>query len=339
MAQIYISKNGQKQGPFSVDDLNRLLASEAISGTDLYLDEARGDWFPLAEFPGFVPPPSAADPVLPAEGDAKAPSGWPMAIALPVGLAALAIGGFFFLRGLSTSRNAKHLPEPAESAATTPSPTEELPPQTVQATPSPSTQNRLRAGTFYLLRDASVTTDEGVAGVRAGAVVRQVAENGDVISISDGQHIFKVRREHLTDDPSVASPVIASRAKPAKPAITPSPLAWQEINAIFGINSSATEAQKDEAWRRFKGKRVGWTGTVVEVLEASGTLQLQIKMNPDASAPDLLVSLKKSERNKAASLRPGAHVQFTGVLDAWGTIRPTTIQDAEIIAATAAPPR
>jgi hypothetical protein len=60
--EIYIWKNEQQQGPYSIDDLNSLLGSEAITGDDLYWYEGCTDWVPISQLAGFVPPPSATPP-------------------------------------------------------------------------------------------------------------------------------------------------------------------------------------------------------------------------------------------------------------------------------------
>lgn len=63
--QIYISKNGNQQGPYSVSDLNDLLESETIAGDDLCWYEGCADWIPLSQFPGFAPPKTPAQPPPP----------------------------------------------------------------------------------------------------------------------------------------------------------------------------------------------------------------------------------------------------------------------------------
>jgi hypothetical protein len=55
--EVYISKEGEQQGPYSVEQLDELLQAEAITGDDLYWYEGCEDWLPLSEFPGYVPPP------------------------------------------------------------------------------------------------------------------------------------------------------------------------------------------------------------------------------------------------------------------------------------------
>ena len=63
--QIYISKAGQQQGPYSHDQLDKLLQSEAITADDLYWYEGCENWQPLSQFPGFPADPSSTPPAPP----------------------------------------------------------------------------------------------------------------------------------------------------------------------------------------------------------------------------------------------------------------------------------
>jgi len=54
-------------------------------------------------------------------------------------------------------------------------------------------------------------------------------------------------------------------------------------------------------------------------------------MNPDTLTSDVLVRLKKSEKEKAARLHRGEHVAFTGTLDTWGTLLPVTLENGALI--------
>jgi GYF domain 2 len=65
--QIYISKAGQQQGPYSHEQLDNLLQSEAITGDDLYWYEGCENWQPLSQFPGFSPSSSSTPPASPQE--------------------------------------------------------------------------------------------------------------------------------------------------------------------------------------------------------------------------------------------------------------------------------
>lgn len=62
MPPIYITKNGQQHGPYSVEQLDQLLQSETFNGDDLYWHEGANGWRPISQLPGYVPPPSTAPP-------------------------------------------------------------------------------------------------------------------------------------------------------------------------------------------------------------------------------------------------------------------------------------
>jgi type II secretory pathway pseudopilin PulG len=66
MAQYYLSKNGHQSGPFSQQQIDQMLQSGLFTGAELYRQEDAPEWKPIAQLPGFVPPPvppSAGTPV------------------------------------------------------------------------------------------------------------------------------------------------------------------------------------------------------------------------------------------------------------------------------------
>jgi type II secretory pathway pseudopilin PulG len=73
MAQYYLTKNGHQSGPFSQQQIDQMLQSGLFTGTELYRQEDAPEWKPIAQLPGFVPPPVppfAGTPV-PAQPPAK----------------------------------------------------------------------------------------------------------------------------------------------------------------------------------------------------------------------------------------------------------------------------
>ena len=61
---IYITKNGQRLGPYSVIEAQNLVRSGTVIDTDLAWQEGLANWMPLKQIPGFryVPPPAPAVP-------------------------------------------------------------------------------------------------------------------------------------------------------------------------------------------------------------------------------------------------------------------------------------
>ncbi len=131
---------------------------------------------------------------------------------------------------------------------------------------------------------------------------------------------------------SPPAPSVASSPVTAIPVATPQerPISWREVDSIYNLQSKNTDLQKDEEWKRFKGKRVSWSGTVSAVADGWTGLTLQVKMNPNTFTSDLLITLKKSEKPKAVRLHQGDEVRFTGTLLSWGSLMPISLDDGEI---------
>jgi hypothetical protein len=116
------------------------------------------------------------------------------------------------------------------------------------------------------------------------------------------------------------------------PVTTPpiSNISWGAINAIYNLKSTYTDLQKDQEWQVFKGKRVRWSGSVEAIADSFGSLTMQVKMNPDTFTSDVIITLRESERSKAAQLHQGDSVTFTATLDRWGTLVPLSMDDGVI---------
>jgi hypothetical protein len=79
--QIYVGKNGQQLGPFSLEELNRKLADGTFAGTDLGWYEGAAGWAPLSGIAGVVVPSATvpATPAPPASTPAPTPAPAPAA--------------------------------------------------------------------------------------------------------------------------------------------------------------------------------------------------------------------------------------------------------------------
>ena len=71
--QIYVGKNGQQLGPFSLEEINRKLADGTFAGTDLAWYEGAAGWAPLSGVAGVVIPAAAPAPT-PAPAVTPAPT-------------------------------------------------------------------------------------------------------------------------------------------------------------------------------------------------------------------------------------------------------------------------
>ena len=132
------------------------------------------------------------------------------------------------------------------------------------------------------------------------------------------------------DSVSVASSVPATPPAQTSSEAPLSDISWSEIDAIYNLKSKNTDLQKNEAWARYKGKKVSWSGTVSSVSDSLGSLSLQVKMNPDTWTSDLLITLKDSQKSRALSLKKGDSVTFTGILHRWGSLLLITLHEGEI---------
>ena len=79
--QIYVGKDGQQLGPFSVEEVNRKLADGTFAATDLGWHEGAAGWAALSTIAGVVVPPAAAAPSAPAPAPAPVSTPTPAAAA------------------------------------------------------------------------------------------------------------------------------------------------------------------------------------------------------------------------------------------------------------------
>ncbi len=110
-----------------------------------------------------------------------------------------------------------------------------------------------------------------------------------------------------------------------------SDISWDEIDQIFDPKGRATDLQKKEAWKKYKGKSVKWRGWVVEVKDAIFGLQLFIQMDLTSIFNDVRVTLKSTERDKAISLAQGDIVVFCGKMSDWGSVEEIFLSEGIIL--------
>lgn len=72
--QIYVGKNGQQLGPFSLEEINRKLADRTFAGTDLAWYEGAAGWAPLSGVAGVVLPSAVPTPAAPTPTPAATPA-------------------------------------------------------------------------------------------------------------------------------------------------------------------------------------------------------------------------------------------------------------------------
>src|SRR3954470_5977484 len=72
--QIYVGKNGQQLGPFSLEEVNRKLAEGTFAGTDLAWYEGAAGWAPLSGVAGVVIQPTSQAAPAPAPAPILTPA-------------------------------------------------------------------------------------------------------------------------------------------------------------------------------------------------------------------------------------------------------------------------
>ena len=101
--EIYIHRDGQQQGPYTLEQVNTFLAEGSLQATDLAFHEGLADWVPLSQVSGVVVP--GATHIEPQEPETAsvvagpAPSGGKRKIlvlgGIAAGLIAVSIGVWF----------------------------------------------------------------------------------------------------------------------------------------------------------------------------------------------------------------------------------------------------
>ncbi|MBI3884512.1 MAG: RDD family protein [Opitutae bacterium] len=71
--QIFVARNGTREGPYSREEVMGKFAAGTLGGADLAWFEGIPDWIPLAQVPGIVPPISPVVAVTPSAGPIPEP--------------------------------------------------------------------------------------------------------------------------------------------------------------------------------------------------------------------------------------------------------------------------
>jgi uncharacterized RDD family membrane protein YckC len=83
VTDIYVRRNGQRAGPFSLEEINRHLAAGAVDPADEAWSEGSPGWKPLLSFRGVIVPGGASSTAM------------PVAIATPKDIVSLRYAGFW----------------------------------------------------------------------------------------------------------------------------------------------------------------------------------------------------------------------------------------------------
>lgn len=81
--QIHLARNGQRMGPFPLEEVNRQLALGTVALTDLAWYEGIPTWIPLRDVPGVMPAAGTPPPVQSRSADVASPDS--TSLAAPAG--------------------------------------------------------------------------------------------------------------------------------------------------------------------------------------------------------------------------------------------------------------
>lgn len=96
----------------------------------------------------------------------------------------------------------------------------------------------------------------------------------------------------------------------------------EEMVAIFGLKSRLSDLQKDELWRKYKGKAFKWPMWVHEVSSGllGGYLVHYKCEHSEAFVSDVLVSYPDGNRQRVMQLNKGSLYEVQGVLKRYGEL-------------------
>ena len=97
--QVHIDRNGERYGPYSIEDINAYLANGTLLPTDLAWQDGMTDWLPVSQISGVVIPGGSAPPSVPSSQPVSSGSNKKILIGVGVGMGLLALmaGIWFFL--------------------------------------------------------------------------------------------------------------------------------------------------------------------------------------------------------------------------------------------------
>ena len=134
--------------------------------------------------------------------------------------------------------------EPEPTAPATPIPVATPAPAPPQAATTPMPDPLAPPGVFYLLQKASITTDEGIVGLKPGQILRQVSPgayevNGHTIELSEHQVTNNLRIARQFTAAAVATP--AALRPPLPPKTTPTPVTVTPSAAAAATRPAAAQ--------------------------------------------------------------------------------------------------
>lgn len=175
---------------------------------------------------------------------------------------------------------------------------------------------------FSNVKYGNTVTYTGKLDSRVTRVFPYKLEDGDILKHENASP------EPLNASELVANPYIMPVSQGPKKIFLVE--AFEDLDNIFGKGSNLPDAQKDEAWGKYKGKYVSWMGQLVykNINVASG-LRIGIMQKERG---DIEVKVGLAKKDKVLKFQEGEMVLYTGRLtERCGDKSPYILEDGDII--------
>ncbi|MBV6518833.1 MAG: hypothetical protein DCC43_04750 [Candidatus Brocadia sp.] len=175
---------------------------------------------------------------------------------------------------------------------------------------------------FSQVKFGNTVTYTGKLTARVTRIFPYKLEDGDVLHIENTLP-QPVRDSELVEDPYTV-PVSQG---PKKIFLVES---FEDLDSIFGKESKVSEAQKEIAWGKYKGKYVSWMGQIMckNVNVATG---LRMGMTQKTKG-DVEVKISLAKKDKVLKFHDGETILYTGKLvERCGDSTPYILEDGDIM--------
>ncbi len=98
-------------------------------------------------------------------------------------------------------------------------------------------------------------------------------------------------------------------------------ITFSQVHRLFGVDGALTELQKEEEWKKYRGKCVEWTGQLVHLDEGlwSG-VEIGFKHAQYTLTYDVIVSAPSAEKERLMALRQGRSYKYQATLREYGGV-------------------
>lgn len=117
-----------------------------------------------------------------------------------------------------------------------------------------------------------------------------------------------------------------------KPQDKPLNISFEELDAIFGTNSSYTNYQKDKLWEEYRGKYITWVGMVNYASEGLlGGFSVGFKHKAKTLNYDTLVDFRPEYKDAFTKISEGDSIRYRARLKSYcGAIMPYLLDDGSL---------